>query len=171
MAGTSRLHDMGGIDLKVRSVLEGYADPERGVKKTLAAGGSLTLTEQDSGKIVLLDTASGSTVVLPTSTGSGRKYRFFVSVIATTNNHIVKVGNTTDVMRGTAHFADTDGTAAVDTFITASTSDTITLNRSTTGSVTVGEYIEVEDIIPGFFLVRAFLSNTTTPATPFSATV
>lgn len=165
--------DLGGNDVLVKSIRSGYAAPGGASSgtNTQAVGSTRTASDADLGKILLLDTAAGSTVTLPASSGSGKRFRFLVSVLATSNNHIVKVANSTDVMRGVALFADTDGTAAVNAFMAAATSDTITLNRSTTGSVTVGEYIEAEDYASGFWRVECWLSNTGTPTTPFSATV
>lgn len=167
--------DMGGNVLYVERVVEGNRFPGRApsgtVAQTLAAGSTKTLTKADAGKTVLLDTATGSVVTLPASEGSGRKYNFVVTTLATTNSHVVKVGNTTDVMQGIIVFADTDGTAAVNAFASGATMDTITLNRSTTGSVSLGEWFEVEDLTSGKWQVRGALSNTGAPATPFSATV
>ena len=57
------------------------------------------------------------------------------------------------------------------TFSTTSTSDTITLNRAATGSVRIGEMIELEDIKTGYWAVRGVLVGTGGEATPFSATV
>ena len=137
----------------------------------VAAGSALTLTAAThSGKLIKLDTAAGSTVTLPTSTGQGATYRFIVSVLATSNSHIIKVANGTDVMQGLIFSRDDTSDNAV-AFATAASSDTITLNRSTTGSVNTGEYIEIEDFAAGFFRVTGFIANTGTPATPFSATV
>lgn len=137
----------------------------------LAAGSSRTLHQRDAGTIVNLDTAAGSTVILPAATGSGLKYRFRVSVLATSNSHIVKVANTSDSFDGFAFMRDDTSDNAVSFFAVAGTSDTITLNRTTTGSCVIGEYIEVEDIAANRFHVRAYLANTGTSATPFSATV
>lgn len=137
----------------------------------LAAGATLTLTEAThNGRLIKLDTAAGSVVTLPASTGNGARYRFVVSVLATSNSHIVKVANATDVMRGVIFTMD-DTAANAEAYAAGSTSDTITLNRSTTGSVTLGEYIEIEDFAAGFFLVRGGITNTGSSATPFSATV
>lgn len=139
----------------------------------VAAGAALTLTaETHAGRIVNLDTAAGSTVTLPAASGSGNVYRFRVSVLATSNSHIVKVANASDVFEGYAVISDTDTGSAASMFMAvAGTSDTITLNRSTTGSVTIGEYIEIEDVAANRFNVRAVLSGTGVVATPFSATV
>lgn len=139
----------------------------------VAAGSALTLTaETHEGAIINLDTAAGSTVTLPAATGSGNVYKFRVSVLATSNSHIVKVANSSDAFEGFAVIADTDTAGAGYMFMAvAGTSDTITLNRSTTGSVTIGEQIEVTDIATNRFQIKAFLSGTGTPVTPFSATV
>lgn len=164
--------DLGGMDVRVAAIREGFHSPaSRFSSRTQAAGATYTASENDAGKLILLDTLAGSVVTLPASTGSGKVFRFQVSVLATSNSHIVKVANSTDVMKGFACIADTDTSGVGYQFMTASTSDTVTLNRSTTGSVTVGEYIEVEDYSAGFWLVSAFLSGTGTPVTPFSATV
>jgi hypothetical protein len=62
------------------------------------------------------------------------------------------------------YFAANSGTVATN-------SDTITLNRSTTGSVTVGEWIDVQDMAANVWSVRGMTSSTGTEATPFSAAV
>lgn len=140
---------------------------------TIAAGSALTVTAAShAGRLINLDTAAGSTVTLPAATGSGNVYRFRVSVLATSNSHIIKVANASDAFEGYAVISDTDTSSAGSVFMAvAGTSDTLTLNRSTTGSVTIGEYIEVEDVATNRFSVRAHLSGTGVVATPFSATV
>jgi hypothetical protein len=116
-------------------------------------------------------TIAGSTVTLPAATGSGCKFRFEVTVLATSNSHIVKVANASDTMRGGGVIADTDTAGAAYSFFAAAASDTITLNRSTTGSVSLGEWIEVTDAAANRWTVDFCLSGTGTPLTPFSATV
>lgn len=139
-----------------------------------AAGSALSATAAThAGKTILLDTAAGSTVTLPalSATASGLKFRFMVSALATSNSHIIKVANADDVMAGTLLVVDTDTAGTVTGFATASTSDTITLNRTTTGSVTKGEWIEVEDIGGKVWAVTGVVSNSGSGATPFSAAV
>lgn len=137
----------------------------------VAAGSTLTLTEAShSGKIIKLDTAAGSTVTLPTSTGGGGIYRFIVSVLATSNSHIVKVANASDIIQGVINMVeDTAGTT--NGWASAASSDTITLNRSTTGSVIRGEWLEIIDVTSGIFMVKGCVANSAAGATPFSATV
>lgn len=135
------------------------------------AGSTLTLKETDCGVTVALDTLTGSVVTLPKARGSGAKFRFVVTVLATSNSHKVQVANATDVMTGVISGARVDSGNAVLGFAAASTSDTITLDRSN-GSVSKGEWIEVEDIASGVWQVKGFLTATGAAfATPFSAAV
>lgn len=170
--------DLGGNDVLVKSIRSGYLAPGSGTSVTTqAAGATYTASDKDLGKIINLDTAAGSVVTLPAATGSGKTFRFIVTVLATSASHKVQVANASDSMLGFAFFADTDGTAAVNGFVTVNSgtqstnSDTITLNRTTTGSVTLGEYIECVDFAANKWRVECFLTNTSTPATPFSAAV
>lgn len=137
----------------------------------IAAGAARTLADTDHKAIIKLDTVGGSVVTLPTSSGSGKVFRFIVSVLATSPNHVVKVGNSTDVMQGIIGIVGTLPAGTGTAFAANATSDTITLNRSTTGGVTLGEHFAVEDITSGVWQVTGYLTATGTPATPFSATV
>lgn len=169
-----QLLDLGGMDIRVSTIREGFARPDIGfATRTQAAGATYTVnSDADAGKTIHLDTLAGSVVTLPASTGSGKKFRFVVSVLATSNSHKVQVANGTDVMRGIIHGVRTDSGNAVLGFATTSTSDTITLNRTTTGSVNIGEWIEVEDYALNVWLVKGMLSSTGAAfATPFTAAV
>jgi hypothetical protein len=161
--------------------MEAWAGDTRAINKLwldatesrlIPAGSTLSLVEKlHEGKTILLDTLAGSTVTLPASTGGGAKYRFAISIVPTSNSHIVKVQNSTDVMSGIILEAQDGGAGATLAWQTAASSDTITLNRTTTGGTIKGEWIEVEDIAVGFWMVRGMLAGTGTEATPFSATV
>lgn len=141
-----------------------------------AGGATKTLTAVDSGKITNLDTLAGTVVTLPAATGSGAKYRFLVTVLATSASHKIQVANASDFMIGILPTMSDDPAtvkafAAANSGTVATNSDTITLNRTTTGSVTVGEWIQVEDVVANTWLVSGMLSATGTEATPFSAAV
>lgn len=137
----------------------------------VAGGGTLTMTEAaHAGKTIALDTAAGSVITLPTSTGGGAVYKFLVTVTATSNSHIIKVGNATDEFRGFV-FQDADTATAPNTWWAADNDDTITLNRTTTGLAAQGEYFEIVDAVAGHFFVRGYSQASGTEATPFSATV
>ena len=139
--------------------------------RLVAAGGTLTMTEAShEGKIICLDTAAGSVVTLPTSTGGGAVYKFLVTVTATSNSHIIKVGNATDEFRGFV-VADASEATAPNIWWAADNDDTITLNRTTTGTAAQGQYFEIVDATSGHFFVRGFVEQSGVEATPFSATV
>jgi hypothetical protein len=154
-------------------MLEGVRTAVVGSNAVVAAGGTKTLTvAEHSGKTVNLDTAAGSVVTLPAASGTGAKFRFRVSVLATSNSHIVQVANANDTMQGIIFGTRVDSGNAVLGFAAAASSDTITLNRTTTGSVSLGEWIEVEDVAANLWHVKGMLSATGAAfATPFSAAV
>lgn len=127
---------------------------------------TLTVDSSYNGQVIPLNRAAGITVTLPAATGSQAVYRFVVSTAVTSNNHIIKVANATDVMAGTAGVSGSTGSV----FSTLPASDTITMNGSTTGGL-AGSYVEVIDIAAGDWIVTAALVGSGTPATPFSATV
>lgn len=145
-----------------------YRDPP-GI---VPAGAALTLSRATHrNKTIKLDTAGGSIVTLPPALGDQCRFRFVVMTLATSNSHIIKVANAVDVMRGIIHVLDSDlATVNGFGFAAGATADTITLDRTNTGSVTVGEWIEIEDVAAGIWHVRGQLSGLA-PATPFSATV
>jgi hypothetical protein len=142
------------------------------------AGSTKTLAPSDTGKLVRLDTLTGSVVTLPPALGSLRRFDVIVSVLATSNSHKVQVANATDFFIGLILGSRIDsgnavlGFAAVNSGTVATNSDTITMNRTTTGSVSVGEWLELIDIAANTWHVRGLLSATGAAfATPFSAAV
>jgi hypothetical protein len=138
----------------------------------LVAGGStLTLTAAShAGKTIALNTATGSVITLPASTGGGAVYKFLVTVTATSNSHIIKVGNASDEMRGYV-IQDSDTATAPNTWWAADNDDTITLNRTTSGLAAQGEYFVVIDAVLNHFYVQGYSQANGTEITPFSATV
>lgn len=120
-----------------------------------------------AGTVVNLSAAAGLTVTLPASTGKGDEYAFFVLTTVTSNDYIIAVANATDVMQGgVALSTDIGGT----NMLTASTSDTITMNGSTKGGL-IGSHVRLKDVSAGFWQVSGFLVCTGTEADPFSAAV
>lgn len=176
-------YNLGGNDLVVNSIRTGAATAgaagtimNSDSTRFVAAGATKTLTVANNKQCVRLDTAAGSVVTLPAATGTGNSYRFLVTVIATSNSHKVQVANATDFFVGTIlgvsdDPATTKGWIAANSGTVATNSDTVTLNRSTTGSVSVGEWIEVEDVATATWAIRGIITQTGTEATPFSAAV
>ena len=98
----------------------------------------------------------------------GATFEIFAS-ITKTGDLVVQVANSNDVMVGSAKFIDDTSDNMVG-FETASTSDTITLNGSTTGGVTFSK-ITCTAISSTQWKVDVESGCTGTPATPFSAAV
>lgn len=145
------------------------------VSSAVAGSGTVAVTSATlAGRIALMSgasTANGSlTYTLPAATGTGNTYTFVVGATATgTGTYVIKVKNSTDVMAGRAYMLQ-DGGDTVVGFETAASSDTVTLNGTTTGGTT-GDIVTITDIASGLFLVKCDLTGTGTEATPFSATV
>lgn len=143
----------------------------------VSAGAALTVDPAlHSGKIITLDALAGSVCTLPAATGTGNIYRFLTTVLATSNSHIIKVSAAGQYMSGSIVAVDNaDGTATAFGTTgngTTTQSDTITLNRSTTGSVKIGgDFITLIDAATGYWHVEGTTVCTGGEATPFSATV
>ena len=152
-----------GIDLTAS-----LASKANDAARYVGAGATKTLTAANNNQTVKLDTLAGSVVTLPAATGSGFRVRFLVTVLATSNSHVISAAGA-DVMIGAISGARIDVGNAVLGFAAQSTSNTITLNRTTTGSVSLGEYVEVEDVAAGIWETSGFLTATGAAfATPYS---
>lgn len=130
---------------------------------------SATLTRSEADAISTVNAAAGLTLTLPASAGTGDTYEIIIGTTVTSNSVIVKVANSTDVMTGVAITAQDAADTAV-MFETAATSDTITMNGTTTGGIR-GDWIVLKDMATGFWSVTVTGSATGIEATPFSATV
>ena len=139
--------------------------PSGGHSVTLTA--SATLDDTYHRRTILLSAAAGLTVTLPASSGSGIIFEIFVLTTVTSNNLIIQVANSTDILAGVLHLTtDIAGTSMP----TSTTSDTITMNGSTTGGLR-GSWVKVKDVSSGFWSLEGGLICTGTEATPFSAAV
>lgn len=134
----------------------------------VAITASTTLTPDGyAGRPIVLNAAAGLTVTLPASTGSGATYEIIVGTTVSSNSYIIQVANASDVMMGVLGIA-TD--IAGVTVPTTSTSDTITMNGSTTGGV-LGSRVLLQDVAANKWAVSGALVSTGAEATPFSAAV
>jgi hypothetical protein len=146
-------------------------DSRSGQSRIATLTASTTLTQEaHDGKTLLMGAAGAAlTFTLPAALGTGQRFKFMVSVV-NTSNYLIKVANATDTMDGKVISLQD----AADTLVgweTAADSDTITLNGTTTGGVSIGDYIELEDIASGQWAVSGVTTSSGTEATPFSATV
>lgn len=126
-------------------------------------------------RLLVFNNASGCTVTLPAATGSGTYFRFLIGTAVTSNSFKVQVANASDYMRGFA-YGNLQGTGST-TFSTLNTGtvstegDTMTFNRTTTGTAVVGDYFEVLDMATNIWSVEATYNYSGTAATPFTAAV
>lgn len=136
----------------------------------IALASDITVDDRHAETLLVLNSASGLTVTLPAASGSGRKFTFLVGTTVTSNNDIIQVANSTDVMAGQCNMASDDASDVTKAFETTSTSDTITMNGSTKAGIK-GDYIILTDAASGLWQVQMFCQGTDTEATPFSAAV
>lgn len=133
-------------------------------------GGDITLEGGHSRRPLVLNIASGCTVTLPTATGSGNKFEFYINTTVTSNAYVIKVGSAAESITGIAWLAqDSAQTAAVFEDYGGS-SDTITMNGSTTGGFK-GGIVTVVDVAANSFVAEVKSAATGIEVTPFSATV
>lgn len=176
--GTINVESGGALQLAGVDVTASLAAKANDAARYVSAGSTKALTAANNNQVIKLDTLTGSVVTLPAATGSGAKFRFLVSVLATSNSHKIQVANASDFMIGIINGVRVDSLntltafAAANSGTVATNSDTITLNRTTTGSATVGEWVEVEDVAANTWEVSGMLSATGASfATPFTAAV
>lgn len=157
-------------DQHVSAVVKSIADlvnAEHG--QAGVTGSATTLSSSVDGKIVNLDRAGGSTVTLPAAAASGIKFRLRVKTAGAYTISCGSGNSFTGVIEGIpAAGGAVRGYAAA-----AGTSNTLTLT-GTNGGVTVGEWVELEDVATGTagnWQVRGMITatGTATAATPFSA--
>lgn len=167
---------VGGVTIPIMYPVEGnegFMDQFFGMLdgQAVAVGATLTVPTGKIFGVYQLDTLAGSVATLPAATGSTMRALFYVKTLATSVSHKIITSPLTDVFVGLIMGARTDSGNAVLGFAAASTDNTITLNRTTTGSVNKGEWVEVLDAASGIWQVRGMLSATGAAfATPFSHT-
>jgi hypothetical protein len=174
--GTLNVESGGALQIGGTDLTATIAALANNTARYVGAGATKTLTSANDKQTIKLDTAGGSVVTLPAATGSGVRFKFLVTVLATSASHKVQVANAQDFMIGTIAGVSDDpatvkGWIAANSGTVATNSDTITLNRSTTGSVSLGEYFDVEDVAANTWAVSGMITQTGTEATPFTAAV
>lgn len=169
-ATAAELNAMDGI---LASVGELNRAADVSTRLVTLTGDTAIVEATHEGKTCLLGEVGGNallTVTLPAATGSGAKYRFVVSVVNTSSYKIQVVGN--DIMQGNILANSTGDTPDLgQPWPTAADSDTITLNGTTTGGVSIGDWVELQDILADTWAVTGIVTASGTEATPFSAAV
>lgn len=166
--------DFGGSDIVANSFRPGVATAGYGggVSPVVNAGSTLTINPYiHAGRVIGLNALAGSVVTLPPATGTGNVYTFIVTVLATSNSHVVQCANANDTIQGSLQSVSSSVPTTVNTWIAAADIDTITLNRTTTGSVSLGENFQLQDIATNVWQCSGDITQSGTAATPFSDTV
>lgn len=136
--------------------------------KPITTTAALTLSRNlHANAVVVLNSTTGRIITLPASTGKGDVYQVYILATVSSGNHVIQVANSTDVMNGAVGLT-TDIAGSV--MPASATSDTITMNGSTTGGV-AGSNVTFTDVAAGFWKINGDLVCTGTEATPFSAAV
>lgn len=115
----------------------------------------------------LLSAAAGLTVTLPDATGSGMVYELFVVTTVTSNDYIIQVPDADNIIQGAVTLSTDVAGVSIPT---AATTDTITMNGSTTGGVK-GTNIRLVDVAADTWQLSGHIVTTGVEATPFSAAV
>jgi len=138
---------------------------------TITATDAITATEHANRKCYLGEVGGDAavTLTLPAATGTGNEYRFIVSVV-NTSNYVIQVANANDTIDGSV-ILHQDSANTVVSFNTVAASDTITLNGTTKGGVSIGDELTLIDSLANQYTVKGVLTASGTEATPFSAAV
>ena len=137
---------------------------------TLVATGDITAAAHSGRKLYMGEVGgnAAATFTLPAATGSGATYHFIVSVVNTSNYVIQVTGD--DTIDGSV-ILHQDSANTVVSFNTVAASDTITLNGTTKGGVSIGDELTLIDAATDQYIVKGVLTASGTEATPFSAAV
>ena len=127
--------------------------------------------ERHGGRITLLSLSGGYTATLPAAIGSGIKYRVHVGIVGT--SYVIQVANSSDNFEGAVVLIDTDSVdnSATGFVTTSNTSDTITLDATIEGGLTIGDWLEFVDVAVNVWHITGILSGSGTIQSPFSAAV
>lgn len=147
-----------------------------GAAPLVLTANTVLTAESHGGRTLVVNKLDGITLTLPPATGSGVKFRIVIGATLTSGTFVLRTASASDVMRGraiVAHVAaDTHNTfETANTGVIATESDTMTWNRTTTGVGTIGDEVEVEDILTPIWAITALPVATTPATTPFSAAV
>src|ERR1035437_5155186 len=178
VGGTHQLLDVDSAQTLTNKTLAGavLTTPQvGGIAPVSLTAGTLTLSPAlHDGKYVSVNILSGAAITLPPATGSGATYKIIVGTSLTSGSLSVAVANAADYFRGQAY---TFVTTVASTFGTANSgtvskeSDTFTMNHTTTGLGTIGDFIELVDMAAHIWAIEADYASSAAAASPFSAAV
>lgn len=167
-ASAAELNTMTGI-LATTAELNRAADVSTRIVG-LAVTTAITEALHEGKTIVMSGAGAARTFTLPAATGGGAKYRFVVGEV-NTSGYVIKSVVGTDLMKGVILGDDGAGITTALVWAAGATDDTITLNGTTSGGVSIGDWVELEDISATAWAVRGVIQQSGSEVTPFSDTV
>jgi len=129
-----------------------------------------TLDSSYYGRTMAFNAAANAAcaVTLPAATGTGARMRFVVGTVST-GGYSIATAPTTDIFKGQITTASTAETPDLQQpWVTSTNSNKITLSGTTTGGVSVGDQIEIQDIASGVWSLIGFTTSSGSEATPLS---
>lgn len=130
----------------------------------------VTAANQESRINLMSGAGAARTFTLPFAVGSGNVFRFYVGEV-NTSGYFIKSGRGADIMRGQILQTNSGSAGATRGWYPGATDDTITLNGTTIGGASVGDWVELIDVAVNTWLVNGLVTATGTVATPFFDTV
>ena len=122
------------------------------------------------GRITLLSLLAGYTATLPAAIGSGVVFEVIIGIVNTSNSYIINCNPTSDNFEGNATIVDTDTNDVMEGFPTTGNDDNrITLDATTTGGLTIGDWFLLRDVASTVWHVHGQLTGSGDLATPFSS--
>lgn len=133
-----------------------------------AATTTLTLTAAaHANRTILVASTGGLAVTPPAATGTGNKYKFVCTAAISGGSFTVdaKAGNASDVYSG---WMQSYKATTFTPYPTASNSNLITFNGTTTGGAAAGDWFEIQDVKTNLWQVVGYTIQSGTVATMFS---
>lgn len=137
---------------------------------TLAVSTTITQAAHEGRAILMSGAGAARTYTLPAATGSGSIYHFIVAAV-NVNNYLIKTATGADTFDGSIMNGNSSSSGACRLWSPAATDDTITLNGTTSGGSSIGDWVEVQDIGVNQWAVTGVTTGTGVVISPFSDTV
>ena len=134
----------------------------------LTAGATLT-PDAHANRTIVVNNAAGLAIVLPSATATGNTYRVVIGT-ALSSGDVTVSAPSGSILKGMALVNDIgdSGAGTSDAFAAGASDEVFTFDQSAGGGK-VGDWVEVEDIASGVYLVNAVLTGLPDTATPFSS--
>ena len=146
---------------------------------SITASDAITEAEH-AGRTLVLNAADPTntavTCTLPAATGSGNQYHFVIGVInAMAAGYKILVADATDTIArwivAKNDVANHASNNSINIWKPAASDDTIILNGTTSGGVSIGDWLCLTDIATNQWVLQGQVEQSGTEETPFSATV